>query len=556
MAMNIANRLQTLKAERDNAEGSAPHVIVDALAGTGKTFTLVMGVGRAVLPDRTLIKGAGFHFKASAEQGKIWRALAEEGFRTVNYIAFNRSIVEEFKVKWAWLAESLGRRDVSLGFSTCHQLGFRSVCKAYNLNWRNINQWKTRNLLENHLDQDIREVFKERPVYVQAVEELVRLCKVNLVEAEPEDLEALSAHYDVDLGADRSEIFETVPVVLEKARTELNEIDFEDQIWLPVVNDLPVHKTDLLLVDEGQDLNRCQQELAMKAGRRIVLVGDVNQAIYGFAGADVDSIPRMAKFLGETNRGVITIPLTVTRRCGKAIVREANQEVPEFKAHSSNGEGLVRETTDVAMREELKNSDMILCRVNAPLLGTAFQLLREGKRANIQGRDIGTGLKNLIKKSRRKTVDDFLDWLEDYYSTEAQRLNKRKNPSETALVALKDKVECLRVFCEGALSLKDVRKNIDSLFKGKECPKCKKSFDETQSTCKECEVDLIRPEGVLLSSIHRSKGLEAPRVFLLHPELVPHPMAKSDWAVRQEYNLRYVAKTRAIAELIYVRCEK
>ena len=143
MAMNIANRLQTLKAERDNAEGSAPHVIVDALAGTGKTFTLVMGVGRAVLPDRTLITRAGFHSKASAEHG------------------------------------------VSLGFSTCHQLGFRSVCKAYNLNWRNINQWKTRNLLENHLDQDIREVFKERPVYVQAVGELVRVCNGRLWQADP-----------------------------------------------------------------------------------------------------------------------------------------------------------------------------------------------------------------------------------------------------------------------------------------------------------------------------------------------------------------------------------
>lgn len=33
----------------------------------------------------------------------------------------------------------------------------------------------------------------------------------------------------------------------------------------------------------------------------------------------------------------------------------------------------------------------------------------------------------------------------------------------------------------------------------------------------------------MLSTVHRAKGLEYPRVFLLEPELLPHPAAKQGW---------------------------
>jgi superfamily I DNA/RNA helicase len=63
-------------------------------------------------------------------------------------------------------------------------------------------------------------------------------------------------------------------------------------------------------------------------------------------------------------------------------------------------------------------------------------------------------------------------------------------------------------------------------------------------------------EGVVFSSIHKAKGLEAERVFILHPELMPHPMAKQDWEQVQERNIEYVAITRTLSELIYVEGTK
>jgi len=555
--VKISQRIKELKTAREAQQGSAPHVIVKALAGTGKTFSLIVGVGQTVLPERTIAKGVGFRPIPSPEQQAVWDLLKMESPRFITYIAFNKSIVVEFGEKWAWMTEALQRRNVSLGFSTVHSLGFRACCQAYDLTFRNINQWKTRNILEKELGQDVREVFNERPVFVQACEALTSKVKINLVDPDPESLDKLATHYEIALEGDREEVFEMVPKLIERSRTDLNEIDFDDQLWLPVVNDLPVRQSDLLLVDEGQDLNRCQQELAMKAGKRIVLVGDVNQAIYGFAGADVDSIPNMTGFLASTPRGVQEVPLTVTRRCGKAIVREAQEDVPAFKAHETNGEGEVKRIDADKVQTVADDKDLVLCRVNAPLIGFAFARLRAGKKVNIQGRNIGAGLKSLIKKSKAKDVDAFLSWLEDFLSTEMDRLSKRKNPSEEAKVALKDKVECLRVFSEGALTIKEINENIDKLFQGKKCPSCGRTFNDHDTVCTNrkggCEgTKLVRPEGVLASSIHRAKGLEADRVFILHPELIPHPMAKTDWAVRQEYNLRYVARTRAIKELVYV----
>ncbi len=60
--------------------------------------------------------------------------------------------------------------------------------------------------------------------------------------------------------------------------------------------------------------------------------------------------------------------------------------------------------------------------------------------------------------------------------------------------------------------------------------------------------------GVTLSTIHGAKGQEAERVYLLQPRNCPcpHPYAKTPWAIEQEWNLMYVAITRAKKELVWV----
>lgn len=543
----------------------APHVIVEARAGTGKTTTLIEGLKE--------LKGIKSPLTPSPQQKAVWDAIKQSGnARFVCFVAFNKAIAEELR----------NRVPEGCDAKTLHGLGYGTVRKSFPS--VQVDSYRTRELLAEIMEVDLRDLRRDRPTLISAVEKLVDLCKMNLVRgivgysgyatnygpgntdvADVQDrpweevLTDLAAYYDVDLNGDGPQVFRLVPQILERAkRVDLdNRCDFADMIWLPVVLNLPVFVYDLLLVDEAQDLNRCQQALARKAGRRLILCGDPKQAIYGFAGADCESMPRMEKELKKTPEGCIHLPLTVTRRCGKAIVTEANRYVPDFQAHEGNGPGRVynapfkatvssitfqqgADGVETTLKTEplgtmsylnlAEDKDMILCRVNAPLVSECFRILKTGRKATIQGRDIGENLLSLIKKLKAFDIADLRRKLEDWEENQVKQENAKKSPSDSRLQAIGDKVDCLVCFCEECRNIEDLMKKISDIFS-----------DESK-------------EGIKLSSVHKAKGLEARRVFLIRTKdaPMPHPMAKTPWQVSQEYNLLYVAITRAIEELVYV----
>lgn len=506
----------------------APHLIIEARAGTGKTTTLVEGL--------KILKGQESEFKPSPQQAIIWDEMAKSHDATsVCFVAFNKSIAEELQ------------RRVPTGYNamTLHSMGSKSVRGTFGS--VQLNQNRTSDIIAEILHQDIWDIRRYQPEVLKATEKLVSLCKMNLTLDLLEDgvwvdeaLQELAAHYDVELGDVATRVFNLVPQVIEQCKDVEQDrcINFDDMIWLPVALGLPTTKYDLLLVDEAQDLNRCQQQLAMKAGSRLVLCGDPKQAIYGFAGADSKSMARMEETLSETKQGVKTLPLTVTRRCGKAIVKEAQKIVPDFEAHKTCPKGRVARcpikangTSQTPYREIVEDGDMIICRVNAPLVSECFKFLRDGRKANIQGRDIGQGLISTINRLEATSIDHLLELLGKWLTREKRKENRSKHPSEARLIALQDRYDCLECFCEDQETVDDVTTKIKNVF-----------------------TDQANGVGIRLSSVHKAKGLESNRVFLLMPEgaKMPHPMAKSDWAIDQEMNCLYVALTRAIKELVYV----
>ncbi|HEY3473413.1 MAG TPA: ATP-binding domain-containing protein, partial [Anaerolineales bacterium] len=54
------------------------------------------------------------------------------------------------------------------------------------------------------------------------------------------------------------------------------------------------------------------------------------------------------------------------------------------------------------------------------------------------------------------------------------------------------------------------------------------------------------------STIHKAKGLEADKVFWLNSSKCPSPWARQPWQLQQEYNLCYVATTRAKTTLVLI----
>lgn len=311
-------------------------------------------------------------------------------------------------------------------------------------------------------------------------------------------------------------------------------IDYADMIFLPCRWGWMANIADLVVVDEAQDMTTAQLELAVGSTNpngRIVVVGDDRQAIYGFRGADSDSLNRLKAELQAQE-----LSLTTTYRCGRAIVDLAREIVPDFEAGPSNHEGVVRDmandfTHRVNLVIEVGPGDFVLSRVNAPLVSTAMKLLRAGKRARVAGVDIGKGLVTLIKKLKARSVPDLLARIEGWSALEVSRhsaalvaaKNGHKRAIEAKVEAIRDQSAMLTSLVDGARSVDEVVTRIEHLFAD----------------------DGLGDKGVITcSSVHKSKGLEADRVFLLADTF--------RGGTKEEDNIRYVAITRAKRELVWV----
>lgn len=516
--------MSALTSRLSSVRTKTSHVIVIARAGTGKTTTMIEGLKR--------MRGLATSITPSPQQEDVWAELEKsKGARFVCMTSFNRSIASELK----------RRVPPNVDAKTIHGLGFSSVNRRFKLKKEDgvDGDLPAKLMIECCPDWDTFD-WDKRAVLLAAVPKLVGLAKAHLMDPTWDNLDALAGAYDVELNGSAPIIFDLVEKVLATSRdpeaiARRKVIDFNDMVWLPVVLNLPVFIYDLILVDEAQDLNRAQQALVQKAGRRLVLCGDPAQAIYGFAGADCQSLPRMEQILGDTPAGVTMLELNVTYRCGKKIVEEAQAYVPDFRYHESNPEGSVirlsyEEDRPDQYRVAVRSGDMILCRTNAPLVSQVFKFIKEKRKATIQGRDIGKGLLKMVEKLGGKNLKDLAARLQKWYEYEVSREEAKKFPSEPKLISLADRRDCLNCFIEECRTISEVKSQIEAIFTDSE------------------------EQGILLSSIHKAKGLEAPNVFLLCPPEVgfPHPMAKTPEAVAQEYNLRYVAITRAIKRLVYV----
>lgn len=311
-------------------------------------------------------------------------------------------------------------------------------------------------------------------------------------------------------------------------------IDGADMIFLPLRNKWLVQRYDLVVVDEAQDMTVAQLEVAqgvLREGGRICIVGDDKQAIFAFRGADSGSLDRLKGELLAAELG-----LTTTYRCGKNIVDVARAYVPDFEAGPDNPDGVVRNLLpNETLYDAAAGGDFVLSRVNAPLVSIAMRLLRNGKRARVAGKDIGYGLKALLRKLNAKTIQDLVIrigiWsereVEIYTRAMQEAKNGRKAAFEAKIETINDQADMLTNLCDGARSVDEVFGRIEALFTD----------------------DGLGQAGVITcSSVHRAKGLEAERVFILRDTL------RND--DQEEENICYVAITRAKRELVWVKKEQ
>lgn len=359
-----------------------------------------------------------------------------------------------------------------------------------------------------------RHLFGKRLIY----RKLVGLAK-NHNTIDPQRIMELALHhgmlvYNPERYVENIDKF-VIPI-LEKCKQNIQTVDFDDMCWLPAVLDVKSPKYDFVGIDEVQDTDYSQREILGKTLRpagRLLGVGDVNQNIYSFRGASVDGVNQLVdKFKAKT------LSMPVTYRCSQAVVRKAQTIVSEIRAAPNAPEGSVDTYIYDNFLDDVEPGDMVLCRTTAPLVEPCFSLIEKGIKALIRGLEFGENLIAIIHKQRASSLSDLFKKLREYQDQQVAFHLARERPELAQQVI--DQIASIWSFSIGASTIECVIKRIGDIFK-----------------------DDI--EGIVFSTIHRAKGLEADNVWLLRPDLLPHPNAKFDWELQQERNLEYVAYTRA-----------
>lgn len=484
--MNWSDEQTAIFNEFESGRG---HLVIEACAGTGKTTTVKEGISRAPEAQKC-------------------------------YVAFNKRNVEEAKAKIT---------DPRCSVMSLNGLGFRFVLR----NWPGSSPKDT---VEYDRVRSVSPRADRAPRAVAAdIVKLIEFAKNTKPFATLQDLVAIAqsrglepdAYFELEgwTTVEYAEIALAAMNIAKTTRDTRKRISFTDQLWLPVVNGWVRPSYDLVVVDECQDMNATQLILAQRSCSptgRVVIVGDPRQAIYGFRGADVRGMERLKIALNAK-----VLPLTTTYRCPKLVVAQAQQLVPHYRAAETAPEGILRSSTEAAMLTEIKPGDAIISRKNAPLMGLCLRLLKARIPARIEGRDIGFKLLKIVGDLRTTTVPAFIQAVEAWGERKFERAAAQKD-GEALMEDIKDTVETLLAVADEAESMAEVEGRLQNLFGNSEngAPR----------------------DTVVLSSVHKAKGLEWKRVYLLEATFV------RAWstAASEESNIKYVGITRAMSELVWV----
>lgn len=472
------------------------HYLVNAKEGSGKTFTLIQAA--KTLPPKT-------------------NAL---------FMAFNVAIAEELAHKLA---------GASMVAKNVHKIGFAALTRLLSGNIQVAPDKYTDIALAAVERYMLPHAGYDQWRAATAIKEIAHHARMSLVNPRDHDaLVALMDHHAIDLDPRLLDaLSDTVTMAItagERVARERHVMDYDDMISLVHRWHLQPAQATWVFADEVQDISAAQLELIVRLiapDGRLLAVGDPNQAIYGFAGADSDAFYTIRDRMQAT-----VLPLSICYRCARSVIALAQTIVLEIEAAPGAPEGIVGTIPESELAQRLRPNDMVLCRLTAPLVSLCVQLIQQRIPAKVKGRDMGKQLSDLIDAVRHMPQFQYAGFgrfLTAYQDEQEAKLAQRRN-AESLIAGLRDRCETVRVCYEsyGCRSAEELARQIESLFS-----------DERQV--------------INLMTIHRSKGLEAERVFILKPDSLPLTWQhQQPWQAQQEMNLKYVAITRARRELYFV----
>jgi DNA helicase II / ATP-dependent DNA helicase PcrA len=491
MAIIPSNRQVAVHNAWDNTDSN---LLIEAVAGSGKTTLLLQ-----------LLRKCRYR---------------------VLFVAFNKSIKTEIQ-------SYIERNDLKQGKAmTMHGLGLLAIRKSYSkFKLNNSKNYEIVNLVRNSCKDIFDQIrFSDRMKITYMLMDMNDVSRIYMTVNIHEIKERMIA---MDRPFYNSPFLRTLWIKTLQIRDmyynkNVIEIDFLDMIYIPVKAGLtiPIAPT-YLMIDEAQDLNTVQHKLIdnlISQGdvERFIAVGDRNQSIYGFSGAHESSFD-----LFKEKDNVTELPLDICYRLPVKVLGEAN-EVYDVMTGFKTDEGTVGIIEDPYL---IKDESMVVCRNSSPLFSLYFQLMAFEKRVYIKGSDVLGRLKSFIRPFKRNRIDYIIR--ESYLRVEEIKTKEDATDHEKfEAFRLEENINVLKhmltfAFISNGDKGEDLLNKVDSLFQEEE-------------------------GGIILCTIHKSKGLEADVVYILNEHLIPSKHANSAQQQKQEMNLKYVARTRARKELYYL----
>lgn len=485
----------------DAIKNTTQNVCVLATAGSGKTTTILKGLH--YIPR---------HHKSI-------------------FLSFSKSIVEELRSKVP----------MHIVAATLHSEGFGMIRRYYRgRSFKVIDGNKETgkylrlaiNSLKKAKGGDSSFLDKKEYRTAALAADVCDYARMTLTPFTKEDLPAMCAHFNIDF--DENIIQLAVDLLKDslKVGKKYVMLDFIDMIYWPAAIPQMVDvKYNTMFLDEAQDTNAAQlamiEKMLGKTGR-LIAVGDDFQCIYGFSGADVDAFKRIRE-----RPNTITLPLSISYRCSKSVVAKAQSINPDINSYEEAPEGTMRGGS----WNEITETDMVLSRVTKPLIDLYFKLLETGVRSRVVGKDFEKGLATLadscLSSSKEGTAYN-LQMKLDELQRKLREDGVRKPLEHSSYISLDEKVQIINLILSKVESTSELLTVIHDMF------------DERKQACR-------------LMTIHRSKGLENERVFVIEnvggQPLMPSKWAKQPWETTQERNLQFVAFTRAKLELVLINLE-
>lgn len=499
------------------AKGSG-HCVVDAKAGTGKTSTLEL-----------------LHAALSASRNRSGKA------PSIVLFALNVHVVKEMR-----------SRMPDADICTCHSAGKSAIGRHFRGRIE-VDTKKYRKLVDETSktyglsDYERKEVAHVARWLIDRCRGLLRT-PITLAVAEE-----VAEHYGAELctAVDdhgiRQHSRRLTELAVQAAQTALDAginaqklgIDFTDMLYLPWRLDMAPFTRQWVLVDECQDLSPAGLDVVLRHVSpaqfkgRAIFVGDPQQAIYGFAGADPESVD---KIIRRTHAKVL--PLDVCYRCPASHVKHAQEIVPGIQPRPNAPEGVIEHVSEEKWPGLVKLGDLVISRCNAPLIRACWKLWGMGLRARVRGRRIGEELREELERLAGQ-CDGTVEGLVKVAREQAARqvallIADGAEEDDPALVEAQDRADTVAALANlfAATSIEELLRRTVELFEGEEGEDLEKTT-------------------VWLSSIHRAKGSEAERVWIIRPDQLPL-RARIEWQRVQEQNLVYIARTRSKYFLGYV----